>query len=195
MWPLTLELRQPAQTRPSKKPASPALLAPVGKQKPIKEGIKRVVFLAHFDDQEIVKTHTAHLRLKREDCNVNDVAKLVKEYLNMVEDLVIVDSHGFEIMDTDATRGKPKSWWFRNSEMRRRKDLHVIPFLVMKFVSTKECNRLPRDARQAESLDQKHCFLAIQTLVQFTEYHPKKRFLHHSLMFTLIISEIDFQSS
>lgn len=97
------------QTRPSKKPASPALLAPVGKQKPIKEGIKRVVFLAHFDDQEIVKTHTAHLRLKREDCNVNDVAKLVKEYLNMVEDLVIVDSHGFEIMDTDATRGKPKS--------------------------------------------------------------------------------------
>ena len=47
--------------------------------------------------------------------------------------------------------------------MRRRKVLHVIPFLVMKFVSTKECNRLPRDARQAESLDQKHCFLAIQT--------------------------------
>lgn len=40
---------------------------------------KRVVFLAHFEDKEIVKTHTAHLRLAPEECNVNDVAKLVKE--------------------------------------------------------------------------------------------------------------------
>ncbi|CAH3033657.1 unnamed protein product [Porites lobata] len=33
------------------------------------------------------QTHTAHLRLAPEECNVNDVAKLVKEYLNMDEDL------------------------------------------------------------------------------------------------------------
>ena len=71
-----------------------------GKPRPkLSTGFKRVVFLAHFEDQEIVKTHTAHLRLKPEDCNVNDVAKLVKEYLNLDEDLVIVDIHGFEIMD------------------------------------------------------------------------------------------------
>ena len=51
-----------------------------GKPKPkLSTGFKRVVFLAHFEDQEIVKTHTAHLRLKPEDCNVNDVAKLVKD--------------------------------------------------------------------------------------------------------------------
>ena len=67
---------------------------------------KRVVFLAHFEDKEIVKTHTAHLRLAPEECNVNDVAKLVKEYLNMDEDLVIMDVHGFEIMDSESTRGK-----------------------------------------------------------------------------------------
>ena len=66
---------------------------------------KRVVF-AHFEYKEIVKTHTAHLRLAPEECNVNDVAKLVKEYLNMDEDLVIVDAHGFEIMDSESTRGK-----------------------------------------------------------------------------------------
>lgn len=79
----------------------------IGKPKPkVSAGFKRVVFLAHFEDQEIVKTHTAHLRLKPEDCNVNDVAKLVKKYLNLDEDLVIVDIHGFEIMDTDSTRGK-----------------------------------------------------------------------------------------
>ena len=64
---------------------------------------KRVVFSAHFEDKEIVKTHTAHLRLAPEECNV---AKLVKEYLNMDEDLVIVDVHGFEIMDSESIRGK-----------------------------------------------------------------------------------------
>jgi len=68
-----------------------------GKSKPkVSTGFKRVVFLAHFEDQEIVKTHMAHLRLKPGHCNVNDVAKLVKEYLNLDEDLVIVDIHGFE---------------------------------------------------------------------------------------------------
>lgn len=82
-------------------------LAVAGKPKPkVSTGFKRVVFLAHFKDQEIVKTHTAHLRLKCEDFNVNDVAKLVKAYLNLDEDLVIMDIHGFEIMDTDSTRGK-----------------------------------------------------------------------------------------
>ena len=67
---------------------------------------KRVVFLAHFEDKENVKTHTAHLRLAPEECSVNDVAKLVKEYLNMDEDLVIMDVHGFEIMDSESTRGE-----------------------------------------------------------------------------------------
>ena len=84
------------------------MLVPVSKQKPAKEGFKRVVFLAHFEDKEIITTHTAHLRLRQRDCNVNDVAKLAKEYLNMDEDLVVVDSHGYEIMDNEATRGKSK---------------------------------------------------------------------------------------
>ena len=65
-----------------------------------------MVFLAHFEDKEIVKTHTAHLRLAPEECSVNDVAKLVKKYLNMDEDLVIMDVHGFEIMDSESTRGE-----------------------------------------------------------------------------------------
>lgn len=49
------------QTCPAKKAESPVLLAPVGKQKPIKEGIKHVVFLTHFDDQEIVRRLTRHI--------------------------------------------------------------------------------------------------------------------------------------
>lgn len=69
-------------------------------------GFKQVVFLANFQDQEIVKTHTANLRLKPGDCNVNDVAKLMKEYLNLDEELFIADIHGFEIMDMDSTGGK-----------------------------------------------------------------------------------------
>jgi len=78
-----------------------------GKPKPkVSTGFKRVVFLAHFEDQEIVKTHTVHFRLRPEDCNVNVVAKLVKEYLSLHKDLVSVDIHEFEIMDTDSTRGK-----------------------------------------------------------------------------------------
>ena len=36
---------------------------------------------------------------------MNDFPKLVKEYLNMDEDLVIVDVHGFEILDSESTRG------------------------------------------------------------------------------------------
>lgn len=72
-----------------------------------KSAFKRVVFLAHFDsDTELVKSHTAHLKLKKEDCNVHDVSRLVKDYLNLDEDLVIVDVHGYEIMDGESTRGK-----------------------------------------------------------------------------------------
>lgn len=47
-----------------------------------------------------------HLRLKREDCN--DLARVVEEYFNVVEDLVIGESNGFKIMNTNATRGEPK---------------------------------------------------------------------------------------
>ena len=66
----------------------------------------KVIFLAYYEGKEIIKTHTAHLKLQAQDCNVHDVARLVKECLNTDEDLVIVDSHGYELMDNKATRGK-----------------------------------------------------------------------------------------
>ena len=53
-----------------------------------------------------MKTHMAHLRLRPQDCSMNNIAKLVKEYLNMDEDLVVIASRGFEIMDDEAIRGK-----------------------------------------------------------------------------------------
>jgi len=37
---------------------------------------------------------------------MNNIAKLVKEYLNMDEDSVVIASHGFVIMDDEAIRGK-----------------------------------------------------------------------------------------
>ena len=90
---------------PKKATGTPSV-STVGKQKQPKDGFKRVVFLAYYEGKEIIKTHTAHLKLRAQDCNVHDVAKLVKEYLNIDEDLVIVDSHGYELMDNEATRGK-----------------------------------------------------------------------------------------
>ena len=77
---------------------------------------------------------TQFLRLKREDWN--DVAKLDEEYFNIVQDLVIGKSHGFKIMNTNATRGEPKLWSFRNSEINRPKVAHAILFLLIKLVST-----------------------------------------------------------
>lgn len=53
-----------------------------------------------------MKTHMAHLRLRPQDCSMNNIAKLVKEYLNMDEDSVVIASHGFVIMDDEAIRGK-----------------------------------------------------------------------------------------
>ena len=76
-----------------------------------------------------------HLRLKREDCN--DLAKVVEEYFNVGEDLVIGESNGFKIMNTNATRGEPKLRSFRNSENHRLKIAHAILFLLIKLVSTK----------------------------------------------------------
>jgi len=72
-----------------------------------KTGFQRVVFMADYDsDYQLIKSHTAHLKLSKETCNVHDVAKLTKEYLNLEDDITIVDSHGYEIMDTASTRGE-----------------------------------------------------------------------------------------
>lgn len=52
-------------------------LTNVGKPKPkVSTGLKRVVFLAHFEDQEIFKTHTAHLRLKPKTVTFNTCSSL-----------------------------------------------------------------------------------------------------------------------
>lgn len=88
------------QTRPS---------APVfaKTQTKTKAGFQRVVFLAEFDaDLKLRKTHTAYLKLTKETCDVNQAAKLTKEYLNLDEDLMIVDVHGYEVMDNESTRRK-----------------------------------------------------------------------------------------
>ena len=78
----------------------------VGASSQKSHSFQRVVFLADFDSEyKIVKSHTAHLKLTTANSNVHDVAKLTKEYLNLEEDLTIVDSHGFEVMDSSSTRG------------------------------------------------------------------------------------------
>jgi len=51
---------------------------------------------------------------------MNDVAKLVKEYLNMDDNLVIVGCHGYELMDNKAIRGESKRS-LRDSKMLSHK--------------------------------------------------------------------------
>lgn len=51
-------------------------------------------------------TASAYLKLKPEQCTVTDVAQISKEYLNIEEDLIMLDTNGFEILDNPGTRGK-----------------------------------------------------------------------------------------
>ena len=44
-------------------------------------------------------TDSAYLKLKPEQCTVTDVAQISKEYLNIEEDLIMLDTNGFEILD------------------------------------------------------------------------------------------------
>jgi len=83
-----------------------ARMALAGHSKPKTNGFQRVVFLADYDsDYKIVKSHTAYLKLTNANSNVNEIAKLTKEYLNLEDDLIIVDTHGYEVMDSGSTRG------------------------------------------------------------------------------------------
>ena len=70
--------------------------------------IRRKVFLAEFDadSSNPIPTATAYLKLSPEQCTVADVSQLSKEYLNIEDDLVIVDTNGFEILDNPSNRGK-----------------------------------------------------------------------------------------
>ena len=70
--------------------------------------IRRKVFLAEFDLDSMTPAPTAiaYLKLKPEQCTVTDVAQISKEYLNVEEDLIMLDTNGFEILDNPGTRGK-----------------------------------------------------------------------------------------
>ena len=70
--------------------------------------IRRKVFLAEFDPDggNPIPTTTAYLKLTPEQCTVADISQLSKEYLNIEDDLVIVDKKGFEILDNSTTRGR-----------------------------------------------------------------------------------------
>ena len=70
--------------------------------------IRRKVFLAEFDLDSMTPapTASAYLKLKPEQCTVTDVAQISKEYLNIEEDLIMLDTNGFEILDNPGTRAK-----------------------------------------------------------------------------------------
>ena len=70
--------------------------------------IRRKVFLAEFDLDSMTPAPTAfaYLKLKPEQCTVTDVAQISKEYLNIEEDLIMLDTNGFEILDNPGTRGQ-----------------------------------------------------------------------------------------
>lgn len=69
--------------------------------------VRRKVFLGELDPDSgnPIPTVTAYLKLTPEKCTVVDVSQLSKEYLNIEDDLVIVDKNGFEILDNPGTRG------------------------------------------------------------------------------------------
>ena len=70
--------------------------------------ICRKVVLAEFDLDSMTPapTASAYLKLKPEQCTVTDVAQMSKEYLNIKEDLIILDTNGFDILDNLGTSGK-----------------------------------------------------------------------------------------
>ena len=96
-------------TQDSASGRSPSLRNALSHQKPKSPGeIRRKVFLAEFQAETFtpVPTATAYLKLKQDECTVTNVARLSKEYLNLEEDLVIIDNNGFEILDNANTCGK-----------------------------------------------------------------------------------------
>ncbi len=70
--------------------------------------IRKKIFLAEFDAENYnpIPMATAYLKLRPEECNISEVARMTKEYLNLEEDLIIMDNSGFEILDNPSTRGK-----------------------------------------------------------------------------------------
>ncbi|XP_078346886.1 uncharacterized protein LOC144632162 [Oculina patagonica] len=69
--------------------------------------IRKKIFLAEFDAENYnpIPMATAYLKLRPEECNIPEVARMTKEYLNLEEDLIIMDNSGFEILDNPSTRG------------------------------------------------------------------------------------------
>ena len=51
-------------------------------------------------------TASAYLKLKPEQCTVTDVAQISKEYLNIEEDLIMLDTNGFEVLDNPGARAR-----------------------------------------------------------------------------------------
>ena len=70
--------------------------------------IHRKEFLVEFDLDRMTPapTASAYLKLKPELCRVTDVPEMWKEYLNIEEDLIMLDTNGFEILHNSGTTGK-----------------------------------------------------------------------------------------
>ena len=66
------------------------------------------MFLAEFDPDggNPILTATAYLELTAKQCTVIDISQLSKEYLNIDDDLVIMDKNSFEVLDISTTRGR-----------------------------------------------------------------------------------------
>ncbi|PFX13583.1 hypothetical protein AWC38_SpisGene22321 [Stylophora pistillata] len=96
----------PTQHMPSSS-RTPTALSRATKQ----SGEIRKVFLAELesDSGNPIPIATAYLKLTPVKCIVVDVSQLSKEYLNIEDDLVIVDKYAFEILDNPSTRG-PEFW-------------------------------------------------------------------------------------
>ena len=104
-------ITSPAADQSSRNPPTARNAYSFQKPKPPGE-LRRKVFYAEFDADSLnpVPMGTVYLKLKPEQCTVIEVAQLCKEYLNMEDDLVIIDTNGFEILDNPTTRGKNQSF-------------------------------------------------------------------------------------
>lgn len=90
--------------------------------------VRRKVFLAEFDADSgnPIPSATAYLKLTADQCTVADVSQLSKEYLNIEDDLVIVDTNGFEILDNPSTRGRNETITSRNYGAKQRFCDHTL---------------------------------------------------------------------
>ena len=70
------------------------------------ELLKQVLLIEVDADMQLVPLRTAYLKLKPNDCNIHDIARLAKEHLCMEEELILIDIDGFEITDSPSTRGE-----------------------------------------------------------------------------------------